>query len=779
MIDDAPDHIEDEEYEPSVEPKSARAWWNLIVDAEKTFDEYQAKADSIDKLYADLGKLANVTRDRQFQLFWANIQVLGPSIYARPPVPVVVPKFKDRRPLYRVASELMERCSMVAFDLSDINSVMMLLRDDLTIVGRGSPWVRYETKGESDTESERVCIEHKDRKDFLHEPARNWLEVGWVAGASYLSKREMRQRFRKTSGDVYKEAAYAVRKEDRDNGAADNRLKAKVWEIWSKTEDRVVWVSEGCEKLLDDDKPHLKLEGFFPCPRPAYATVQRRSLIPVPDMVYYKDQLEEINDLTTRIHALSDSLQVKGFYMAGGEIGEAVEAAMKLNDPGKVMVPVSNWAALGSNTGDPIIWLPIDMIATTVAGLVELRRQIIDDVYQIMGLSDIMRGSTEAAETLGAQQLKSQYGSVRIRDKQGELVRVARDLVRIAAEIMAENFSKKTLLEMSQMEIPTDADIKRQVEEATAQAEQQFQQQLEQGQQQAISNPETAQQIQADPEAAQQQAAQMAQQLQQQIMGQLQPHIEKLEATPTVEAVMQFLKDNKIRSFVLDIETDSTIQPDEQAEKQSRMELMGVLAQVIAQFAPLLQMSPAMAPMFGELVKFAMAPYRVGRQLEGVIDDAIEQAVQQAQQPQPNPEAEAMKADQEIKKAELQQRQQEAQMRGQIEMQKAQMDAQSKLAEMQGRQQENDAKLAQIQAQMERDAQKGTLEMQKLQMEIEAKKQELAIRREEAQIDAAVTQQQAQIQQNAAAQQATQSERSFEQQSALAAQKAAQPAGGA
>lgn len=779
MIDDAPDHIEDEEYEPSVEPKSARAWWNLIVDAEKTFDEYQAKADSIDKLYADLGKLANVTRDRQFQLFWANIQVLGPSIYARPPVPVVVPKFKDRRPLYRVASELMERCSMVAFDLSDINSVMMLLRDDLTIVGRGSPWVRYETKGKSDTESERVCIEHKDRKDFLHEPARNWLEVGWVAGASYLSKREMRKRFRKASGDEYQNAAYAVRREDKENGAADNRLKAKVWEIWSKTEDRVVWVAEGCEKLLDDDKPHLKLEGFFPCPRPAYATVQRRSLIPVPDMVYYKDQLEEINDLTTRIHALSDSLQVKGFYMAGGEIGEAVEAAMKLNDPGKVMVPVSNWAALGSNTGDPIIWLPIDMIATTVAGLVELRRQIIEDVYQIMGLSDIMRGSTEATETLGAQQLKSQYGSVRIRDKQGELVRVARDLVRIAAEIMAENFSKKTLLEMSQMEIPTDADIKRQVEEATAQAEQQFQQQLEQGQQQAMSNPETAQQIQADPQAAQQQAAQMAQQLQQQIMGQLQPQIDKLEATPTVEAVMQFLKDNKIRSFVLDIETDSTIQPDEQAEKQSRMELMGVLAQVIAQFAPLLQMSPAMAPMFGELVKFAMAPYRVGRQLEGVIDDAIEQAVQQAQQPQPNPEAEAMKADQEIKKAELQQRQQEAQMKGQIEMQKAQMDAQSKQAEMQGRQQENDAKLAQIQAQMERDAQKGALEMQKLQMEIEAKQQELAIRREEAQIDAAVTQQQAQIQQNAAAQQANQSERSFEQQSALAAQKAAQPAGGA
>ena len=39
-----------------------------------------------------------------------------------------------------------------------------------------------------------------------------------------------------------------------------------------------------------------------------------------------------------------------------------------------------------------------------------LRKQIIEDIYQIMGLSDIMRGATDPQETLGAQQLKTQYG---------------------------------------------------------------------------------------------------------------------------------------------------------------------------------------------------------------------------------------------------------------------------------------------------------------------------------------------------------------------------------
>ena len=60
-----------------------------------------------------------------------------------------------------------------------------------------------------------------------------------------------------------------------------------------------------------------------------------------------------------------------------------------------------------------------------------LRKQIIEDIYQIMGMSDIMRGATDPNETLGAQQLKTQYGSTRIRDKQQEMVRLARDLVEI------------------------------------------------------------------------------------------------------------------------------------------------------------------------------------------------------------------------------------------------------------------------------------------------------------------------------------------------------------
>src|SRR5690606_29912885 len=90
---------------------------------------------------------------------------------------------------------------------------------------------------------------------------------------------------------------------------------------------------------------------------------------------------------------------------------------------------------------------------------------LIANYYELSGISDIMRGATEAEETLGAQQLKSQYGSVRIRMKVDELQRVARDVARLTAEIIAEKFDQATLLQMAQMTIPTKAEIKSQLKE--------------------------------------------------------------------------------------------------------------------------------------------------------------------------------------------------------------------------------------------------------------------------------------------------------------------------
>ena len=368
-------------------PKKAAGWLKLLDDAEKYLSSWQDKADNIDKRYANLERLADISREREFQLFWANVQVLGPSIYSKPPVPVVIPRFKDRRPLNKQASELLERCSVVTLELANINSTMKAIRDDLTIVARGVAWMRL---GSDHNKGKKIFIDYINRRDFRHDPARNWEEVDWVARCGWLTRVEFKERFPKAEiGTV----TFATPSNDTNADIETAEVKAPVWEIWSKSQNVVVWVTKGVENVLESGKPHLTLQEFFPCPRPAYATVERNTLKPVPFFLLYKDQIEEIDEITARIGALTESLKLRGFYPAGaGEISDAIEAAIKSNSNNQVLIPISNWNMLGGNAAkDTILWLPVDMVAKVITELIQLRKELKEDVYELSGQSDIMR----------------------------------------------------------------------------------------------------------------------------------------------------------------------------------------------------------------------------------------------------------------------------------------------------------------------------------------------------------------------------------------------------
>lgn len=639
------------------EPKSSKGWLKMIADAEKAFRTYQLKSDNIDKVYANLERLANTARDREMQLFWANISVMAPSIYSRPPVPVVVPRFKADDELKRTTSEMLERAVIVMFEKEHVDGVMRLIRDDLVILARGVPWLRLETS----KKGERVCIDHADRKDWLCEPARKWKDVDWVAYRAWLTKPAAKKRFGKPAEDLQ----YAVRK-DAESESDDGASKAGIWEIWCKSENKVVWVSEGAEVVLDEGPPHLTLDDFFPCPQPAFGTVERRSLVPVPDMLFYKDQLEEINEITDRIAALTEAVRVRGFYPAGaGEIGDAIEAATKNTSNNTLLVPVSNWAMVGAGgVKDMVVWWPIEVISATITAIIAIRKELINDVYEVTGLSDIMRGQTEASETLGAQQLKSQYGSVRIKDRQDELTRVARDITRLTAEIMAENFSGEVLMEMAQMPLPSDraveekaAPLRATLEQVQAElpALQQQMQALQAEIAQAAQDPEVHALAAQNPDHAQavlgqvQQKMQADQQKAQQLQAagqQASQALAQLEATVTIDKVLKLLRQQKLRPFILDIETDSTITPDENASKQRATEFVTAVGGYMKNAIPLVEGMPQSAPMVAETLKFITSQYRAGRELQGVIDKFADGMKQKAEQPPPpNPEAQKAAAD--------------------------------------------------------------------------------------------------------------------------------------
>lgn len=585
--------------------------------SEKAFQEWDATCHGIDDLYSRHGasyeQLIQIAggadwRDAEMDLFWSSSEVLKPAVYARAPVPAISPMFKDGGRVKDTTAEVLERAAVSTFKRTGIDDVMCHVRDDLLFSGRGVMWLRYESEG-----GKKVCVEHLDREDFLHDVARKWSEVGWVAGGFWMSRDELQKRFKKLTKEQLDQIKFLERRDETDREEKAMTAKAKVWEVWHRANNRVYWVTEGLDVYLEDDKPHLSLEGFFPCPRPAYGTLRRRSLIPVPDFERYAGMFSKINRLTARIYLLLDQVRMKGIIPGGGDVANAIEQLMRSDDD-HLLIAVPG-AALMENAA-AVVWLPLNELAQAITGLIEARRQLIEDFYQLSGISDIMRGATEAEETLGAQQMKAQYGSVRVRCKIDELQRIAAEAVKIASEIIAEEFDGDTLLEMAQMELPTRKDIEKRIKEIETAAEQELSALADRAEQMA------AQAQGADPQEAQ---AMMAQE-QQAILAKYAPMLEEAENLVPIDDVVDLLRDDKARSFAFEIETDSTVLTDEVAEKQARNEFMGAFNAASQGLMSIAGMGEAGAKLAGEMLKFSLAPYRVGRQMSAAIDDFVNAA---------------------------------------------------------------------------------------------------------------------------------------------------------
>lgn len=687
------------------EPKSSSVVLGVLQNAKDKFREWQNICDRIDTVYS---KYQGYNRpygenwtDGDLDLFWASYEILKPAVYAHPPKPVVSTQFKDRDPVKSKTAELLERVSVSNFDRSNIDDVMCEVRDDLIFTNRGVIWLTYESeKGE-----QRVCIEHLDRMDFLHEPARKWSEVGWVARRAWMTRKELRKRFSKASGDVYKDVKLSKRRDDEDRGSDDKSLKGSVWEVWHRADNKVYWVSEGVDRLLDEGEPHLKLKDFFPCPRPAYGTLARRSLIPVPDYERYAVHFNKINTLTARIYLLLEKVKLKGIVAGSGDIRDAVSELIQSEDDETVIFVPS----ISSDVTNMVAWMPLAEVATALSGLIEARAKLIDDFYQLSGISDIMRGATESEETLGAQQLKTQYGSVRVRQKIDELQRIAADTVRISAEIIAEHFSKDTLLEMSQMKVSTKAQIEKQIKGIEEAAENELENLKKQTEEFVKS-----QQI---PPEMQQEVEQKFKETQQAILQKYAPMLQEANSEIPIEDIFDLLRNDKSRCFAFEIASDSTILTDELQEKASRNEFLTTFSGASQALQGLAQMGPAGSALAGGMLNFVLGPYRIGRELDGLIDNFIDEA-SNYQTPQEGGEQQAL--------IEAQNKLAEAEMaKAQAQMAKVQADAQLKQAELQGKMQDLQLKAQKDAAQFEIDQGKLQLQMSKQEQEFAAKMAEM------------------------------------------------------
>lgn len=631
--------------ELSEEGRKAAYWHSQLEKAKKTHSKWHKRGKKIIERYRD-ERESDVLKNsnRRLNMLWSNVETLKPSLYSNTPKPETVRRFKDDDAVAREASQVLDRALEYTLDRYDFDSVLSLNVSDYLLVARGQAWAKYSYSGDEEITDEMALCEYVHWQDFLHNKARHWGEVTWVAKRAYLTKREGVDRF----GDEFKKVSLNYHEDKEQNQEVDTDKKAIVWEIWDKATKKVYFIAEGHkDRPLEVSDPFIDFKGFFPCPRPLLGTTATDSVIPTPDYALYQDQAEELDDITGRIALLVQALKVAGVYDSSSGSLERL-----LQDGGdNILIPVENWAMLAGKGGlnGVIDFIPLDMVAKALIHLYEARDRTKADLYEVTGLSDIIRGASNPNETATAQGIKAQWGSIRIRDRQKEVQRYARDIIRLLSEIICEQFSQETLMKMTGVKLPSA--------EQVAMEEMQHQQE-------------------------QMQKAQQAQMQQQPFEPQL------YEKPVTWEDVMSLLQDDVMRSFKIDIETDSTILADEQEEKQQRTEFVTAITQFFASIMPIVQAAPETIPMFGDILLFTVRAFDSGEQLEESIETAVENLKQKAAQPQPNPQAEMQKKEMEVKGKELELKGQEIQLKGQEiqqDGQLAQQENQLKVMELQDR----------------------------------------------------------------------------------------------
>lgn len=465
----------------------AQPWLDEIRRYTEEYKRWTERGEAVIKRYRDERKDTTMS-DARFNILWANVRTLKPAIYTKPPNPAVSRRFNDRDDVGRTASTILERTldyEIKHYD--DFNATLSHVVDDRLLPGRGVAWLRYEPKietvetepyitnyqevGDFDysedevthespeenaiagedvapmerIENEQSVVDYVYWQDFAHLPARTWDEVTWVARRVYMSLEEGEERF----GDVFNQVPLTIAPDKRDGEktSKDSLKKAEVWEIWDKPKKCVYWVAAHYDIILDHREDPLGLENFFPCPRPYYATLTSGSLVPVADFVMYQDQANEIDDITSRIQHLTRALKVMGIYAADEP---AVERLMKEGNDA-VMIPVTNWQAFVEKGGlqNAIQFIPLRDVAGAIAQLYIARDACKAIIYEVTGMSDIMRGASEVGDTATAQQIKAQYGTLRLNDLKDDMARFARDVLRMKAEIMCNKYQPETLLKAS------------------------------------------------------------------------------------------------------------------------------------------------------------------------------------------------------------------------------------------------------------------------------------------------------------------------------------------
>ena len=277
--------------------------------------------------------------------------------------------------------------------------------------------------------------------------ARTWEEVTAVWRKVYLGRPALVERFGEELGGRIPLDTKPETSKSFSEKMGEGAKEACIYEIWDKTSGEVIWLSKSMGEILDTRADPLKLENFWPCPKPLFSTLTTDSLVPIPDFVLYQDQARQLDTLADRIDGFIQALKVRGVYDAS----EPSLARLFSEGENNSLLPVKNWNAFAEKQGmqGAINLVDIAPIAQALTMSYSAMDQVKGQIYEIMGIADIQRGQTDPNETLGAQVIKSNNAAGRLKTMQHSVVDFATELLSIKAQIICNHFTDDTIVKIS------------------------------------------------------------------------------------------------------------------------------------------------------------------------------------------------------------------------------------------------------------------------------------------------------------------------------------------
>lgn len=585
-----------------------KLWLTEIQTASRRENDFRKDGRNILKIYNGDRK-----DEIPFNILYSNTETMLPATYNSTPRPVVQRRFKDDDPLGKLAAQAAQRGAEFLLDTNSeeypaFDTVMSDAVLDALLPGRGVTLVKYDAHIQEAADEtaipivkwELVCFESIpwDRVRFGY--AKSWKKVPWMAIYYEVDQQEAVQVFGEEVAGKMKFSPRGKDEEgDREESDEGNKDKSDIkvcpiWHVWDKKKKEILWVSDAVDDSLDvlkreDDE--LNLQGFFPIAEPLRFVRKANNQMPTALYKLYENQARELNRITVRLNKIIGAMKVRGLYNSALQ---EVEDILKQDDG--VMLPAQNAAALESGNLNTALWLvPVEKLIPIVNELLAARQQCKQTIYEITGISDILRGQTNAQETLGAQKIKENWATLRLKRVQRDVQRYARDLIRITIEIAAAKLGEDTWKGMTGLPFPTTQEKQKMVLQAQAQA------------QQAAAMGQPPEQIQAQM---------------QQIMN-----------TPSWGDVLAALRDDTQRNYRIDIETNSTVDLEATEDQKNISDVMNAMAQFLSGVGPLVQegimpFQAAQAMLLGIVRR-----YRFGSEIEDII--------KQMQPPQPKADPKA------------------------------------------------------------------------------------------------------------------------------------------